>query len=128
MFDNDMKSLAKRSFFAVLVAICHAVVLYAIMILGFIGSIGAPQGGDAGHVYPTSGPVVVFLRVLQTVMWILFFPASLFTDKGISPLVLWVCNSLIWGIAIVAIMNRIVENKKTNHCIEPTRDTPAAGQ
>jgi hypothetical protein len=44
------------------------------------------------------------------------------------PLVLWVCNSLIWGIAIVAIMNRIVENKKTNHRIEPTRDTPAAGQ
>jgi hypothetical protein len=86
MFDNDMKPLAKRSIFAVQVAICHAVVLYAIMILGFIVLIGAPQGGDAGYVYPTSGPVVVFLRVLQTVMWILFFPASLFTDKGISPL------------------------------------------
>ena len=88
MFNNDMKFLAKRSIFAVLVTICHAVVVYAIMILGFIGSIGAPQGGDAGYVYQTSGPAVFFVRVLQTVMPILFFPASLFTDKSISPLVL----------------------------------------
>ena len=115
-----MNPLAKRAMFSAIIALGHAVVLGAIGILEFIGSFGAPQGGDAGYIYPTTGPVAVFMWILQTMMQILWFPASFFTEKGISPVVLWVCNSLIWGIAIVAIMDLIIKNRKSNHRVQPT--------
>jgi hypothetical protein len=116
-----MNPFAKRAMFSVIIALGHAAASGAIGILAYIGSLGAPQGGAAGYVYTITGPKAVLMWILQTVMQILWFPASLLADTGLSPLTSGVCNSLFWGIAIVAIMDRITKMKKSNQTVEPTR-------
>jgi hypothetical protein len=107
-----MKALVHSSIASVVIAGIHAGLLWAILILGFVGSFGAPQGGDAGYVYRTTGPAAVFTRVLEVSASILLFPASLLSHLTIPPALLWAGNSLLWGCVITAIGVQIIKQSK----------------
>ncbi len=110
-----------RYFIAVAgIGMLHSVILYAVAILSFIGSFGAPQGGDA----PSSSAQLAqraaaqpyleaFQRLLDFVLAVLSWPGRLFGP--LSPAsAAWIATSLFWGLLIVATFLLIARPKHSH--------------
>jgi hypothetical protein len=110
-----MKKAFKCVLLSVIIAVIHAAALWVVLILAFVGSFGAPQGGDAGYVHQTTGLAATFTRFLEIVARVLWFPASTMAGFKIPVIVLWTANSLLWGFLIVCVSNLVIRKfKKSN--------------
>jgi hypothetical protein len=100
-------------------ALAHSVLLYGCAILAFVGSFGAPQGGDAVKKGSSHPEVVPFLtRFFDAGVAILSWPASMFT-KGMRPLhLVWTLNSAAWGFFIL--LTVLLLRRMANQPPEPT--------
>ena len=95
---------AIRYLFAVIgLGLLHSVLLYGVMILAFVGSFGAPQGGDApgsaeqlAHRAAIQPYLDGFQRVLDFSLSVLSWPGRLIQPFSPGSLA-WIITSFVWA-------------------------------
>jgi len=120
-----MKKLFRYLIAIVGLAVLHSFVLYAFAILSFVGSFGAPQGGDAPATAQqlaqraTVQPYLdAFQRFLDFVLSILSWPGRLVPPLSTgSPA--WIATSLFW--ACVSLCTILFIVRLTSHRANHTR-------
>jgi len=113
-----MKSASKTGIQILFVAAIHSIVALTVVLFSFVGSIGAPQGGDAGFDFRSDGAVATVKQALELSASILCFPATLLSESGIHWAVLLAGSSLVWGAAIVSIAHWVAKTTKPNKALD----------